>query len=86
MSEKKSSMDKILEKRKRDPSTIILWGILLLFYGIYRFYQVIINLEKINNLQLQLIEPVIMTVFSLIVIFSGYRSKKQTDNNNLLSH
>ena len=79
MSEKKSNIEKIPERRKRDPSTIILWGILLLFYGIYRFYQVIMNIEKINNLQLNLLEPIIMTIFSLIVIFSGYRSKKQSN-------
>lgn len=76
MPEKTNNIEKIPNSRKRDPLPFIFWGILLLFYGLYKLYQVMKNIEKINNLQLYLIEPIIMTIFSLIVLWLGFKSKK----------
>ena len=76
MSEEKNTIEKLIPKsRKRDPLIFIIWGLLLLFYGLYRFYQVIMAIEKLNNVYLSLIEPIIMTVFSMIVLFFGFNRK-----------
>jgi hypothetical protein len=57
-------------KKNTDPITYVIWGILLLFFGIYNIYQIIT--DKKDNLFYEVIYiPIIITVFGLTMIGVG---------------
>jgi len=69
------NMDEGKKTRKRDPLTFIFWGLLLILYGLYTFYNFINNIEAINNYLLYLAQSIIMIMFGSIVFLIGFRDR-----------
>jgi hypothetical protein len=61
--------------RKRDPLTFIFWGLLLILYGLYAFYNFINNIEAMNKNLLILAQSIIMIMFGSMVFFIGFRDR-----------
>jgi hypothetical protein len=59
-----------------DPVQLIIWGILLVAYGIYSTYRTV-NLDIENNLIYLLTPNIIMTFFGILMILLGYRREKE---------
>lgn len=68
-------MDEVNKSKKRDPLTFIFWGLLLILYGLYAFYNFINNLEAMNNNLLYLAQSIIMLIFGSIVFLKGFRDR-----------
>ena len=59
-----------------DPIQLMIWGALLVVYGIYTVYQAIMQGEGRNTLYL--VTPnLILTFFGVLVAAVGYRSEKE---------
>jgi len=69
------NMDEVNTSKKRDPLTFIFWGLLLILYGLYAFYNFINNLEAMNNNLLYLAQSIIMLIFGSIVFLKGFRDR-----------
>lgn len=67
------------EKQSRpgtDPVQLIIWGVLLIGYGVYSVYQTM-NSGIEDNLLYLVMPNVILTVFGVLMIMVGYRNEKK---------
>jgi len=65
-----------INKQKVDPVQLIIWGILLVAYGIYTTYGTL-NSGIESNLLYIITPNLILTAFGVIISFVGYRREKK---------
>ena len=64
-----------------DPVTLIIWGILLVIYGVYTTYNTLI--ADIESNLLYIITPnLILTFFGTIMTLEGYKREKKGKKNS----
>jgi hypothetical protein len=61
---------------KRDPLTFIIWGILMLAYGIYLLFSVLV-LESMDDSLFNLIQSMMLLTLGGVSLLYGYRKNKK---------
>jgi hypothetical protein len=77
--EKNTEPQEIKDKKGVDPITLIIWGVLLILYGVYTTYNTL--MADIQSNLLYIITPnLILTFFGVLVSFEGYKREKKGKN------
>lgn len=77
MDKNEKPLDENMKKNQGiDPVQLIIWGILLVAYGIYSTYKTV-NAGIEANLIFILMPNLIMTVFGILMILVGYRRENE---------
>ena len=77
MDKNEKSPDENMKKNQGiDPVQLIIWGILLVAYGVYSTYKTA-NAGIETNLIFILMPNLIMTVFGILMILVGYRKENE---------
>ena len=74
--ENNTEPQEIKDKKGVDPITLIIWGVLLILYGVYTTYNTL--MADIQSNLLYIITPnLILTFFGILVSLEGYKREKK---------